>query len=221
MDGKLGVALSGGGFRAACFHVGVLARLADAGWLPQVEVYSAVSGGAILAARWYLDLRRLLENAPDRELDPADHTRLMEGLDRAFRQVVRLDFRSATLESPWATLRMASPGYSRSDRIGDLFDRWLYRPVVGGAAPVALADLKIRPPDHVGEPFHPRRHNAGRRAKVPILKLNATNLGSGRAWRFEASRMGEPVVTPGAVAAADRNMRFERPVKTAAPSPAT
>jgi NTE family protein len=42
---KLGLALSGGGFRSAFFHVGVLARLAEADLLRKVDVISSVSGG--------------------------------------------------------------------------------------------------------------------------------------------------------------------------------
>lgn len=52
--------LSGGGFRAAIFHLGAMLRLQQAGRLAQVQAISAVSGGSIAAA-WlacrYLDLR--------------------------------------------------------------------------------------------------------------------------------------------------------------------
>jgi predicted acylesterase/phospholipase RssA len=51
---RLGLALSGGGFRAAAFHLGVLRGLRQAGLLEEVEVVSAVSGGALLAAAWVL-----------------------------------------------------------------------------------------------------------------------------------------------------------------------
>jgi NTE family protein len=49
---KEGVALclSGGGFRAALFHLGALRRLNELGILSQVEAISAVSGGSIVAA---------------------------------------------------------------------------------------------------------------------------------------------------------------------------
>ena len=60
---RLGLALSGGGFRAAFFHVGVLARLAETGVLPEVEVISTVSGGSIVGAAYYLRLKRLLDEA--------------------------------------------------------------------------------------------------------------------------------------------------------------
>ncbi len=50
--GKVGLALSGGGFRASLYHIGVLAALAERDVLRGVEVLSCVSGG--------LDPRRLL-----------------------------------------------------------------------------------------------------------------------------------------------------------------
>ncbi len=58
---KLGVCLSGGGFRAALFGLGVLRYLAEAGRLAQLIAVPAVSGGsvtaAVLADRWP-DLQR-------------------------------------------------------------------------------------------------------------------------------------------------------------------
>ena len=42
--------LSGGGFRAAIFHLGAMLRLHAAGRLPRIDVFSAVSGGSIAAA---------------------------------------------------------------------------------------------------------------------------------------------------------------------------
>jgi hypothetical protein len=42
--------LSGGGFRASLFHLGVLKRLHELGLLSRVRVISAVSGGAVTAA---------------------------------------------------------------------------------------------------------------------------------------------------------------------------
>ncbi|MFG6416997.1 patatin-like phospholipase family protein [Roseateles sp. DC23W] len=54
---EIGLALSGGGFRATLFHVGSLWRLNELGWLPKVNRYSSVSGGSITAAllglRWH------------------------------------------------------------------------------------------------------------------------------------------------------------------------
>jgi len=47
---KLGLALSGGGFRATVFHLGVLARLAESGRLEDVTFLSTVSGGSLCIA---------------------------------------------------------------------------------------------------------------------------------------------------------------------------
>ena len=52
----VGLALSGGGFRATLFHLGSLWRLNELGWLPKLTVITSVSGGSIaagvLAHRW-------------------------------------------------------------------------------------------------------------------------------------------------------------------------
>src|SRR5262249_20400868 len=63
--GKVGLALSGGGFRASLFHIGVLARLAEMDVLRFVEAISTVSGGSIVGAHYYLEVQRLLETKPD------------------------------------------------------------------------------------------------------------------------------------------------------------
>lgn len=53
---RIGLCLSGGGFRATLFHVGALRRLNELGILSRVHTVSSVSGGsitnAVLAARW-------------------------------------------------------------------------------------------------------------------------------------------------------------------------
>lgn len=46
----VGLALSGGGFRATLFHTGTLWRLNELGWLSRLDRVSSVSGGSIVAA---------------------------------------------------------------------------------------------------------------------------------------------------------------------------
>lgn len=50
---KIGVSLSGGGFRATVFHLGVLARLAEEGHLEDVAELSTVSGGSLCVGLVY------------------------------------------------------------------------------------------------------------------------------------------------------------------------
>ena len=52
---RLGLALSGGGFRATLFHLGVVRFLRDVGALRDVTDIAAVSGGSILAAHLVLN----------------------------------------------------------------------------------------------------------------------------------------------------------------------
>jgi predicted acylesterase/phospholipase RssA len=52
---KLGLALSGGGFRAMLYHLGVVRFLRDAGALRDVTDIAAVSGGSVLAAHLVLN----------------------------------------------------------------------------------------------------------------------------------------------------------------------
>lgn len=52
---KLGLALSGGGFRATLYHLGVIRYLRDTGTLQEVSDIASVSGGSILAAHLVLN----------------------------------------------------------------------------------------------------------------------------------------------------------------------
>jgi predicted acylesterase/phospholipase RssA len=56
--GPIALSLSGGGFRAAGFHLGVLTALQRVGLLPQVRVLSTASGGSLVGAKWLLGLAR-------------------------------------------------------------------------------------------------------------------------------------------------------------------
>jgi NTE family protein len=58
VDG-VALCLSGGGYRAMLFHVGVVWRLHDAGWLQRLDRVSSVSGGSITAGALALAWPRL------------------------------------------------------------------------------------------------------------------------------------------------------------------
>lgn len=198
---RLGLALSGGGFRAAFFHVGVLARLAELGVLPRIEVISTVSGGSIVGAAYYLRLRRLLNEKSDAELTGEDYVQLVTEVDELLRDAVRQDIRGRLLANPLKNIQMLfSRKYSRSDRIGDLYDRYLYkqawqdprnRRFGNREEQIEMRELLIEPDGD--RDFDPTVANPTRRAKAPILLINATTLNTGHNWRFEAIRMGEPL----------------------------
>ena len=66
---RLGLALSGGGFRAVLYHLGLVRFLRDAGILSRVTHISAVSGGSIIGAHLVLNWDRY--NGSPNEFEPA------------------------------------------------------------------------------------------------------------------------------------------------------
>ncbi|HVD86236.1 MAG TPA: patatin-like phospholipase family protein [Solirubrobacterales bacterium] len=195
-DGKVGLALSGGGFRASLFHVGVLARLAECGVLRRVEVLSCVSGGSILGAFYYLKLRRLLQDKTDAEIADVDYVHLVHEVATQFLDGVREDLRGHLFTGARDDLRMVATDYSRTERAADLLDQIFYSKVPkeprGTAGAWRLTELLVAPAGTAGEGFSLRYDNWRRRAKVPMLVLNATTLNTGHSWQFTASWMGEP-----------------------------
>lgn len=62
---KIGLALSGGGFRATLYHLGVVRFLRDAGLLSQVSHITSVSGGSVLAGHLLLNWDRYCGSEKD------------------------------------------------------------------------------------------------------------------------------------------------------------
>ncbi|HTU64888.1 MAG TPA: patatin-like phospholipase family protein [Steroidobacteraceae bacterium] len=197
--GKLGLALSGGGFRASLFHIGMLARLAELDQLRHVEVISCVSGGSIVGAHYYLLLRKLLQQKPDASIEREDYEQIVIDLLDQFLAGVQKNIRMRVAASLWSNLLMIfrPSHYSRTQRLGELYEKHLYSRVEDGEgdAPRWLNEAFIVPKHKdTGreDSFSPRTENWRRAAKVPMLVLNATTLNTGRNWQFTASYMGEP-----------------------------
>ncbi|HKS29268.1 MAG TPA: patatin-like phospholipase family protein [Pyrinomonadaceae bacterium] len=211
--GKIGLALSGGGFRASLFHIGVLAKLAELGLLHRVEVISCVSGGSIIGAHYYLEVKRLLESKTDEEIKAnnyRDYIEIVERITRDFVEGVQRNIRTRVAAELSTNLKMVLfPNYSRTKRAGELYERELYGRINdgNGAKPRYMTDLFIRPKG-APENFKPKYDNWGRQAKVPDLILNATSLNTGHNWQFTASWMGEPPA--GIDSEIDSNYRLRR-----------
>jgi len=192
---KLGLALSGGGHRAAFFHIGVLARLAQLGLLRPIQVISTVSGGSIVGALYYLHVKNLLESKSDAEISDADYVEVVRAVEREYREAAASNVRGSGYANPLKNFQMAVPTYTRTDRVGELYERRFYakawgdRPRRGGR--IAMRDLLVEPKGFEGS-FDPDVENRRRNAPVPILLLEATTLNTGHNWRFEAAYMGEP-----------------------------
>jgi predicted acylesterase/phospholipase RssA len=221
--GKLGLALSGGGFRASFFHIGVLAALAERDLLRHVEVISCVSGGSLLGALYYLELQHLLRSKSDADIsrEANAYPALVERLAQRFAEAVRLDMRNRVGTSFLDNLAMLSGAGSRTERIAALYERFLYDRVgpEGDPAPHTgpryVRELRIQP---AGEPegFNPAHGNWARANKVPVIVFNAATLNTGHLWEFTATDMGEPDARAEDV---DVNDRFESRPYSAFPAP--
>ena len=192
--GKIGLALSGSGFRACFFHVGVLAKLADLGILRSVEVLSCSSGGSIVGMQYYLELRRLLQRKPDAEIQDSDYVEVVAKVERQLLAGVQRNIQLRSKANPLVNFKiLLKKYYSRTDRIGELIQHDILRCGSGEEKdfPQYLRDLFIYPPGE-SNTFKPKKDNWRRAAKVPVLILNATTINTGHNWQFTASWMGEP-----------------------------
>jgi predicted acylesterase/phospholipase RssA len=219
--GKVGLALSGGGFRASLYHIGVLARLAELDVLRHIEALSCVSGGSIIGAYYYLELRKLLQTKADHQITREDYIEIVQRIEQNFLAGVQRNIRTRVAAGFFTNLKMIFvPNYSRTVRAGELYEEELFARVEDGAGngPRWLNELFVIPLGSDGKPmenFTPKYHNWRRAAKVPILVLNATSLNTGHNWQFTASWMGEPPA--GIDAQTDGNYRLRRMYYAEAP----
>lgn len=152
---RFGLALSGGGFRAASFHLGVLKRLEELELLPRLVTVSCVSGGSIVGALYALR---------QQSSSPFSITQLIDEL----RPVLTGNLRGRALFGtvPRALRTISSvvcPRISRIRLIADELDRCLY-------------------------------HGAMLSEMPPWVLLNATNLRTGKGWKFFNDRAGDYIV---------------------------
>ena len=209
-EGKIGLALSGGGFRASLYHIGVLARLAELDVLRKVEVLSCVSGGSIIGAYYYLEVRQLLQTTPDSKITAQNYIDIVERISGKFLAGVQRNLRTRVIADWWSNFKMMFfQNYSRTNKMGELYEKELFSRIEDDKERW-LNKLFIYPIGENGErndSFKPKYDNRLRSAKVPILILNATTLNTGHNWQFTASWMGE---SPAAIQEIDGNYRLRR-----------
>lgn len=196
LAGKLGVALSGGGFRAALFHIGLLAHLAEIDALRHVEVLSCVSGGSIVGAYYYLEVQRLLEEKDEADITRHDYIGIVERMEKEFLTGVQSNIRMRVVGNlPSTLLSILWPRWTRTRIAGRQYERRLYARIPDTRRRLHMYDLLVAPKGEQADAsrrFNPKRDNWRRRCKVPILVFNAATLNTGHNWQFTATWMGEP-----------------------------
>jgi predicted acylesterase/phospholipase RssA len=75
---RIGLALSGGGFRATLFHLGMIRFLREANILPAVTHITSVSGGSILAAHLVLNWARYTDSLKEFDAAAAELIRFVQ-----------------------------------------------------------------------------------------------------------------------------------------------
>lgn len=221
-SGTVGLALSGGGFRASFFHLGLLARLAEMDALRTVAAISTVSGGSIVGAHYYLEVQNLLQTKADYEITRDDYIEIVRRVQKNFLAGVQTNIKMqtfASLKDNW-NFFSRKKGYSRSHRLGEFYESMLYQKIGENNSHSELRsmpELLIKPMGVAdAESFKPKFCNWERHAKVPALILNSSSLNSGHNWQFTANCMGEP---PGHILGEiDINRRYRRVYYNDAPT---
>lgn len=138
---RLGLALSGGGFRATLYHLGVIRFLRDAQILPHVTHITAVSGGSILGAHLVQHWDKYC-GSEDEFQDVADAIVRFVQLDVRNRIVRRFPLASAAN----SLMRFARMGSRRSLTRAGLLEQHYERYLYGDAT---LDELPGRPQLHI------------------------------------------------------------------------
>lgn len=115
---RLGLCLSGGGFRACLFHLGAVEFLYRAGVLDKVKYLSTVSGGSVLGAWIALHWSELL-TAGDRQQT------FENVIAKPILKLASKDLRNRVLRRGW--VRPASWFRSRGDNLAEALDDLLYK----------------------------------------------------------------------------------------------
>src|SRR3954466_14526343 len=121
---RIGLALSGGGFRASLYHLGLIRFLRDAGLLSKVSHITSVSGGSIIAAHLVLNWDRY--NGSPNEFDAVASELL---------SFVRLDVRNRIarrfplclpLRGPRRLLGLSNRKLTRTGLLEYHYEKYLY-----------------------------------------------------------------------------------------------
>jgi NTE family protein len=113
---KIGLALSGGGFRASIFHMGVFRRLSELNILDKIDVISVVSGGAIVGAYYVIK-----QNNWD------DIASIEEGFKKGLQANIRLrGLTGSPIFHPLLALRSLLPGFTRTNIVAKEYRKYFF-----------------------------------------------------------------------------------------------
>lgn len=137
---KIGLALSGGGFRASLYHLGLIRFLRDADILSQVTHVTSVSGGSIIAAHLLLNWDRY--NGSPEEFD-AVASEFLSFVDLDIRnRIVRRFPLNIPFRLPRRLLGFSNRKLTRTGLLESHYEKYLY-------GDTSLFELPERPKLHI------------------------------------------------------------------------
>ncbi|MFC5404663.1 patatin-like phospholipase family protein [Cohnella soli] len=158
---RIGLALSGGGYRASFFHLGVLANLAEKNILKDISIISTVSGGSIIGGLYFIKLRsKLLEK---KQLTHKDYVDIIKELEEDFTIGVSKKIREKLFLHPVNELRAVFQ--QREKLLARLYEKYFYK------LKYTMSELQV--------------------SGLPKLIINATLLENGGPWYFSQYDMGQ------------------------------
>ncbi len=128
---SFGLCLSGGGFRATLFHLGVMRALHKVGLLGRIDAISAVSGGSILAAAYGLAVAQAEKNSTPFDFESFAQS-IVRCASRGIRNRVLLSLVNPSFLYRWAFRR-----YTRTTLLADAYDAFLFRGAMIGDLPAS------------------------------------------------------------------------------------
>lgn len=175
---KIGLSLSGGGYRAAIYHLGTLKKLYEMDILNKVDVISTISGGAITGALYGLS------------------TGDFEDFEKQVRSAVKKNIIAGVIFSH-RFLIVAIPIFAILMYI-------IFSPLAKGYAYVAMVLLimlllkfqfKLFPISQIISKLYSQWFFKGKKLpalnRSPLVIINATNYDTGRPFTFSKYRMGD------------------------------
>jgi len=170
---KLGLALSGGGFRAAAFHLGTLRKLKALGILDKVEVLSTISGGSITGALYALHKDNFTE----------------------FERILRSGLKKSMLKTSWLLVGLVGPILLVLPFSLAIWAWWaliFYIPIILLFFKYQFNILPLSKliEKRYGDTFYGKSELQDLPEK-PRLAINSTNVETGRPFTFSREKMSD------------------------------
>ena len=169
---RIGLALSGGGFRATAYHIGTLKKLNELGILGRIEVISCISGGSILGVFYGL------------------HKENFDEFEKKAKVAVQSNVILAILTSKWfyfTLIPIISTCYFIFKLSTLLFICWILLLLIFQFKLFPISKLVIKAYDK----FFFAGTTLSDLPIKPLIAINASNLESGRQFTFSREKMSD------------------------------